>query len=258
MNKHNSSIVKHFNGKKIRINPTSKLVCLTDICKASGKKLNNFLRQQNIPEFVSELSALTLISVNELLIVGGGNRPTWGHPQLAIKCAAWCSSKFEVLMTSWALELLTTGKVQLNPTPTLPIIIDQNDVERGIQFGKAVAMRAFEGEKLDVPEGWLTIREHLIEIVGDSDTVKQSGASYWICRSIADLYRANTSENPPQVSTKRGGTFCYPTEYLDAIEAEWNSYTKTHSEQMEQIVRDRENAPKQCSLFDLFPQLEAA
>lgn len=251
-------VAKDYLGNRVRIDPSSNLVCLTDICKASGKRLGNFLRSQNTQDFLTALASLTRISVNELLIVGGSSKATWGHPQLAIKCAAWSCANFEAVMTSWVWELLATGKVEPQHVPTLPVVIDQNAVERGTQFGKAVALKPFETEKLPVPDGWLTVREHLIEIVGDLDTVKQSGASYWICRNTADSYRANTSENPPQVPSSRGSTFCYPTEYRDAIEAEWKSYTVTHREQMEQIVSEQANAPKQCSLFDLFPGLEAA
>jgi KilA-N domain len=251
-------ISKAFNGNRVRINPTSKLVCLNDICKADGKQLKNFLRNQNTANFISELSFVAQIRATNLLVEGKGSAPTWGHPQLAIKCAAWCSAKFEVLMTSWVWELFATGKVDLTQAPALPVFLDQSDVERGVQFGKAVAMRAFEGEKLEVPDGWQTIREYLIEIVGDSDTMKMSGASYWICRNLADLYRSNTSENPPQVSTKRGGTFCYPPQYRDAIEAEWDSYTATHSEQMDRIAIEQANAPKQGNIFEFFGLLEAA
>jgi hypothetical protein len=164
-------ISKAFNGNRVRINPTSKLVCLNDICKADGKQLKNFLRNQNTANFISELSFVAQIRATNLLVEGKGSAPTWGHPQLAIKCAAWCSAKFEVLMTSWVWELFATGKVDLTQAPALPVFLDQSDVERGVQFGKAVAMRAFEGEKLEVPDGWQTIREYLIEIVGDSDTM---------------------------------------------------------------------------------------
>jgi KilA-N domain len=251
-------VSKDYLGSRVRIDPTSKLVCLTDICKASGKRLGNFLRSQNTQDFLAALSSLTQISVNELLIVGGSSKATWGHPQLAIKCAAWSSASFEAVMTSWVWELLTAGKVELKHVPVLPAVINQSAVERGTQFGKAVALKPFETEKLPVPDGWLTVREHLIEIVGDSDTVRQSGASYWICRNTADSYRSDTAENPPQVPSSRGGTFCYPLEYRDAIEAEWKSYTATHREQMEQIAREQARAHKQCNLFDLFPGSEAA
>jgi KilA-N domain len=251
-------ISRDYDGKSVRINQISKLISLTDVCKATGKNVADFLRLQGTTDYIDALSCAMGIPIEKLLIVGKGNKGTWGHPQLAIKCAAWVSAKFEVLVTSWVWELLTTGKVELQHVPALPVIINQNAVERGAQFGKAVALKPFETEKLPVPDGWLTVREHLIEIVGDSDTVRQSGASYWICRNTADSYRSNTSENPPQVPSSRGGTFCYPLEYRDAIEAEWKSYTATHHEQMEQIAREQAKAHKQCSLFDLFPDIKAA
>jgi KilA-N domain len=251
-------VLKDYDGKSIRIDRNRGLFSLTDICKATGKNVADFLRLQGTTDYIHALSCAMGIPIEKLLIVGKSSRGTWGHPQLAIKCAAWVSAEFEVLITSWVWELLTTGKVELQPTNTLPVVVDQNDVKRGAQFGKAAALRPFETEKLPIPDGWLTVREHLVEIVGDLDTVRQSGASYWICRNIADSYRSNTAKNPPQTLSSRGGTFCYPVEYRDAIEAEWKSYTATHHEQMEQIAREQAKAHKQCSLFDLFPDIEAA
>jgi KilA-N domain len=251
-------VSKDYRGGRIRINPTSKFVCLTDICKASGKKFFDWYRQKDTQPFLNVLSLEAGIPASNLLIVGKGKTLTWGHPQVAIDLASWCSVEMRVKITGWIFELLSTGKVDLGSTHTLPVIIDQNDVERGVQFGKAAALRPFETEKLPVPDGWLTVREHLIEIVGESDTVRQSGASYWICRNTADSYRSNTSGNPPQASNSRGGTFCYPAEYRDAIAAEWKSYRETHHEQMEQIAREQAKAHKQCNLFDLFPDIEAA
>ena len=85
------------------------------MAKASGKKLNDWIRSDSASAYLEALSSMAGIPVANLLIVGKGNQPTWAHPKVAIKFAAWCSPQFEVQVTSWIDELLTTGSVSIAP-----------------------------------------------------------------------------------------------------------------------------------------------
>jgi KilA-N domain len=248
-------VSKDYLGKSVRIDPISKLVCLTDICKASGKRLGNFLRSQNTQDFLMALSSLTRISVNELLIVGGSSKATWGHPQLAIKCAAWSSANFEAVMTSWVWELLTTGKIELQSASTAPVVIATDDVKRMHNVGHSIALRGYQPEvkksKRSVPDGWLTVGEWLHLIMGDQKAAKDAGVIFWLSRQISDLYRSNTGYEPPKVPCKRGSVYCYPPEYRNVIASHYHSWAKTHAEQLVAIQLRLAAIPKQTSIFDL-------
>ena len=90
-------ITRDFHGVTIRQRSDGYLSA-TDMCKANGKRLNNYLRIKTTKAFLSELSdfiiknPVTLISIteqNQQLIQGGTpvEQGTWVHPQVAIHLA---------------------------------------------------------------------------------------------------------------------------------------------------------------------------
>jgi KilA-N domain len=249
-------VSKDFEGKKIRINQTDCYVCLTDMAKATGKKVNDFLRLDNTRDFIRELSSIAGIPVIELLLTTSGNTgKTIAHPQIAIKFAGWLSAKFEVMMTGWILELLTTGKVELQSAPTPAVVIAIDDSKRMHNAGQSVASRDYQPEmkksKRSVPNGWLTVGEWLQLIMGDRKAAKDAGVIFWLSRQISDLYRSNTGYEPPKVPCKRGSVYCYPLEYREIIASHYHSWAKTHAEQLVAIQLRLAAIPKQISLFDL-------
>ena len=110
------SIIKSYQGKSIRIRE-DKYVCLTDMATASGKRLNNWMQTDKSKSYLETLSAITGIPAIELLEVGEGNQPTWGHPKVALRFAQWCSDEFAVQIDFWIDELMTTGSVSIAPQP---------------------------------------------------------------------------------------------------------------------------------------------
>jgi hypothetical protein len=82
----------------------------TLMCKANGKKLNDYLRLKRSKSYLEALSLDTGIPVTNLYIIiqglGSGDEAglqgTWVHPDVAISIAAWISPKFEV----WANKTL--------------------------------------------------------------------------------------------------------------------------------------------------------
>lgn len=77
----------------------------TSLAKASGKKVNDYLRLDVTKEFLSELERSTGYPVDVLVskVVTGRNetRGTWVHPQVAINLAQWLSPVFAVQVTEW-------------------------------------------------------------------------------------------------------------------------------------------------------------
>lgn len=83
----------------------------TAMCKAAGKRINDYGRLATTSEFLQELSAVTGIPATDLMVSIQGGRPefqgTWVHPDVAINLAQWCSPKFAVAVSQWIREWIT-------------------------------------------------------------------------------------------------------------------------------------------------------
>jgi hypothetical protein len=122
-------IVRQYNNVEIPQRISDRYMNATKMCKANGKLWGHYWENQSTQEFVSELSAVIGIPITGptgLIQVRQGGTPqdqgTWVHPEVAIDLAKWCSVKFRIQVNRWILELLTTGKVELEPKPTQPVI----------------------------------------------------------------------------------------------------------------------------------------
>ncbi len=116
----NSSTIPHeFNGKLILQLSENTLVGgkqipkgyvnATQMCKANGKRLDNYLRNQKAEAFIQETSTVTSLLRERLIIViqGGDDKNiqgTWFHPNIANNLAQWISPKF----AAWASQVLTS------------------------------------------------------------------------------------------------------------------------------------------------------
>lgn len=231
LNDTTNSIIKHFNGKKIRIDPTNNYPNLTDMARASGKKVAGFLRLDSTKDFIQELSGVVGNHTSNLLCVGDKSTGTWAHPQIAIKFAGWLSAKFEVLMTSWIFELLSTGKVDLALLPEPQALLFEGDNDLASNMAMAIAPRLLSTEndseaRLGVSP-WQTITEMLASLGHPRekgsiavDTIFRN----WLNKDFSGLFRSRNGTRPPRVKTKRGCPYCYPSAYISLLEAYLNSY----------------------------------
>ena len=111
-----------FNGKKIRFEMRGDRVwvSLTDMAKATGKRVNNYLRMATTIEFLTEIGESARISADEIIETNeskGTNeqRGTWAIEEVAIDFAAWCNVKFRVWVAQQIRTLMTTGTVSIAP-----------------------------------------------------------------------------------------------------------------------------------------------
>lgn len=103
------SLIPHeIDGSLIKQRAIDGYVNATGLCKASNKKLNDYLRLKATIDFLNVLSTVTGIPVTELIqkIQGGISQlqGTWVHPQVAINLAQWASPKFAVFVSKWIFE----------------------------------------------------------------------------------------------------------------------------------------------------------
>ena len=94
---------------------------ITNLCKAGGKKFNDWNRLDKTKRFLDVLSSSAGIPVNEIIKYDSGSiyeRSTWSHPQVAINIAQWISPEFDVLVSKWVYEIMLTGKVDIRDNKT--------------------------------------------------------------------------------------------------------------------------------------------
>lgn len=110
-------VVRDFNGVQIDQRAADGYLHATAMCMANGKKLNNYLRNIRTRVFLNELSAETRISVSDLVQVRKGgsinDQGTYVHPRVAMNLAQWISPTFDVMVSGWVIDILTTGKAEL-------------------------------------------------------------------------------------------------------------------------------------------------
>ena len=156
-----------FNQNSIRFEKRNGLtwVSLTDMAKASGKKVNDFLRLSSTKELLNSLSDVTGNPVTSIIeIIRGESIPkneqgTWGIEEVALEFAGWCSIQFKIWMLQKIKELLTTGKVEFKPeTPQLP----PADIR---VTNLHTALTAF-GFELDNPRHKQPIKDLISDILG--------------------------------------------------------------------------------------------
>jgi len=113
-----------FGGKKIRFEKRGDRVwvSLSDMAKATGKKVNDYTRLGATVEFLAEMESVTGFPVTET-VQGGipASQGTWAIEEVAIDFAAWCNVKFRVWVSQQIKALMTTGTVSIAPQqPQLP------------------------------------------------------------------------------------------------------------------------------------------
>jgi hypothetical protein len=122
-------IERDANGMPVRQRAGDGYVNATQLCKAAGKRFNDYTSAQPTKDFLGELSAETGIAVSELVQTRKGgdtaNQGSWVHPDVAIHLAQWCSPKFAVMVSRWVRELLAAGHVSIDRSELRKVISDE-------------------------------------------------------------------------------------------------------------------------------------
>lgn len=108
-------------------------VDVTNLCKAGGKKFNDWNRLEKTQAFLRVLSGSVGIPADLLIqsVTGGKNddRKTWVHPQVAINIAQWISPEFDVQVSRWVFELSLTGSVNIKePKTSSDLLVIQQEL----------------------------------------------------------------------------------------------------------------------------------
>lgn len=88
----------------------------TAMCQAFGKRPSHWLELENTKRYISALQEA--VSEKTALVEtrnGGANPGTWIHQRLILKLSSWLDVNLELWCDERIMELLKTGKVELNP-----------------------------------------------------------------------------------------------------------------------------------------------
>ena len=91
----------------------------TLLCKASGKRIDNWLRLETTKKLLQEFSnSLRSEGVKSTDCLEGKYGGTFIHPDLAVQLAQWISSSFALQVSRWTREIMLTGRVELGNEKT--------------------------------------------------------------------------------------------------------------------------------------------
>lgn len=127
----NNIVVASYKGLIISARQTDGWVNLTQMCNATGKKLNDFLRLKQTKAYISTLTSDTGKVASDFLEVVKGGDPkkqgSWGHPEIAILLAQWISPEFHRWCNSNIFVLINDGEIKrgLNPFDRMEEILDK-------------------------------------------------------------------------------------------------------------------------------------
>lgn len=125
---------RSWNGTAISRRTTDGFVNATAMCKANGKRWNDYFDTDRATQYLEALSETTGIPVVSLYQSEmGRNGGTWVHPQVSVDLARWISAPFAVFMDNWFLEEVNGRVSQVRDTQLpAPDVLETVDRAMGL------------------------------------------------------------------------------------------------------------------------------
>jgi hypothetical protein len=104
------------NGTTITSRIDDGFINATSLCKAGGKKFNDWNRLESTKELIKTLEHLKILETGipafkSVDILKGKNSVSWIHPDLAVQLAQWISPIFALQVSKWVREICFYGSV---------------------------------------------------------------------------------------------------------------------------------------------------
>ena len=129
---------------------TDGYTCLTDMAKAAGKLVADYLKIDSTQAYLQALSTDMNIPLSSLVKVskgGNGKQGTWAHPDVAIDFAQWCNVNFKI----WANRTLRGVIEGVAPQPRADRSIDTRKIDLQISIKKLeIEIAKLEIERVDL------------------------------------------------------------------------------------------------------------
>ncbi|MGL4619938.1 MAG: KilA-N domain-containing protein [Chroococcidiopsis sp.] len=119
-------IFRNANDRAIAQRSSDGYIDATAMCKAAGKKFNDYMRLETTKDYLAALSSTSGIPDLDLIQVkhGGSDRGTWIYPQVAIDLAGWLSPDFKVLAWEWVMDWMDKGIAPSDRTHELKLQLE--------------------------------------------------------------------------------------------------------------------------------------
>ena len=213
---------RSWNGTPIQRRTTDGYVNATAMCKANGKRWNDYWCTDRATEYLEALATETGIPVYRLChsLRGGPQQGTWVHSRVAVDLARWLSAPFAVWMDGWFLEELEARVSHVQDTQPaaapLPAEAMLSLLERTVTLmdrcggaddrdqllvkdlarntllraagGVALLSPSPDDEELTISDAWLELTKSPID----------KGQAPIVGRQVACLYREEFKQDPPQ------------------------------------------------------------
>lgn len=121
-----------YQGQVIEQRAKDGYINATAMCRAAGRRWNDFYSNLETGQYMAALSAKTGILVKELFqSVTGPKGGTWVHPQLAVRLAMWLSADFAVQVTEWVYEWMSGASRRVTHSYVQRYSINASRIPRG-------------------------------------------------------------------------------------------------------------------------------
>jgi hypothetical protein len=157
-----------FNAQGIRFENRDGQIwaCLTDMAKASGKLVADYLRLKSTNEFTCKLETIMGIPVisrqmgEEASITG-----TWAVEEVVLDFATWCSIDFRIWTLQQIKTLMATGKVELGEKLKFNLDIAQLILNEMRLHEQRLSAIELENMQLKAQLAALAAQSELIQVV---------------------------------------------------------------------------------------------
>jgi hypothetical protein len=157
---------------------TDAYINVTLLCKAAGKRIDNWTRLKRTQELISELSnSLRSEGVEIIHTIEGKHGGTYYHPDLAIQLAQWLSPSFAIQVSRWIRELMLTGKVEMGKEKT--------SKELDNIFNRKTGLNTLPYEKKDVVYALEFTPNEDVEM--DWENAEEEGRKYYKFGTACDI-----------------------------------------------------------------------
>jgi hypothetical protein len=158
------AIIK-FDSHEITVRESDGFWNATEMVKIFGKRINNFLRNEQTKEYLEALAnsrnvdtaSVTRISADDLVQLNQGvlgEQGTWVDPEVGLKLAAWLNPRFEVWVFKMIRILLVEGEVKLKDhIQELEMLTDELSNDLALKDYQLNQMKYFV-EEADVLGRW--------------------------------------------------------------------------------------------------------
>ena len=128
--KRNGIIARTWNSTPIQRRVSDDYVNATAMCKANGKRWNDYFETDRCQRYLGALEAKTGIPVVSLYQSRNGRTGgVWVHPQVAVDLARWISAPFAVFMDGWFLEEVDRNRASQVRDTRKPLPLDRKGAQ---------------------------------------------------------------------------------------------------------------------------------